>query len=72
MANQLLNYCLKKPYFKLMETYNDIYWAVKKTAVNFFMDTMCDEEVLEPALLREVTDMILNLKGNKVGTWAIN
>ena len=55
-----------------METYNDIYWAVKKTAVNFFMDTMCDEEVLEPALLREVTDMILNLKGNKVGTWAIN
>lgn len=68
MANQLLNYCLKKPYFKLMETYNDIYWAVKKTAVNFFMDTFCDEEVLEPALLREVTDRILAIKGKEVVT----
>lgn len=66
MANDLLKYCMAKPYFALMQTYNDIYWAVKKTAVNFFMDTFCDEEVLEPALLREVTDMILNLKGKEV------
>jgi len=64
VADKLLKYCLKKPYFKLMQTYNDVYWAVKKTAVNFLYDTFCDEEVLEPALLRKVTDMILSLKGN--------
>ena len=68
MANKLLKYCLQKPYFRLMKNRNDIYWAVKKTAVNFFMDTMCDEEVLEPALLREVTDRIIALKGKEVVT----
>lgn len=63
MANQLLNYCLKKPYFKLMETYNDIYWAVKKTAISFLYETFCDKEVLNPEVLREVTEAILKGKG---------
>lgn len=68
MANKLLNYCLQKPYFRLMKNRTDIYWAVKKTAVNFFMDTFCDEEVLEPELLQKVTDMIIILKGKEVVT----
>lgn len=68
MANQLLNYCLKKPYFKLMKTYNDIYWAVKKTAINFLYDTFCDEEVLEPEVIRKVTENILAINGKEVVT----
>ena len=46
-----------------MQTYNDIYWAVKKTAVNFLYDTFCDEEVLEPKVIQEVTEAILKGKG---------
>ena len=66
MANDLLKYCLKKPYFKLMKTYNDVYWAVKKTAISFLYDTFCDESVLNPEVIREVTEAIL--KGKEVVT----
>lgn len=66
MANKLLKYCLKKPYFKLMQTHEDIYWAVKKTAISFLYDTFCDEEVMSPKVLLEVTEAIL--KGKEVVT----
>lgn len=64
MANKLLNYCLNKPYFRLMKNRNDIYWAVKKTAISFLYDTFCDEEVMSPKVLLEVTEAIL--KGKEV------
>lgn len=66
MANKLLNYCLQKPYFRLMKNRNDVYWAVKKTAISFLYDTFCDESVLNPEVIREVTDRILALKGKEV------
>lgn len=73
MANRLLDYCLRKPYFRNSFTPADVYTAVKKTAVSFFMETLCDiNEIMNPELLREVTDNIIAIKGHKVGTWSLD
>lgn len=65
MADKLLNYCLNKPFFRTMETASDVYTAVKKTAVQLFMDTFCDiDELMNPEVIREVTEAIL--KGKEV------
>lgn len=50
MANELFNYCLTKPYFRKPMGYFDTYWTVKKTVLNYALDTLGDMD----AMMKEV------------------
>ena len=59
MAKKIYNYCMAKPYFRNMRMTerNDIYWAVKKTALIFALD---EHENLNSVMaeVNAVTEMI--------------